>query len=302
MEPVGSTYAASLAADVSMVRISGEVRNRIAGSVPSPVPEGHSGRIVRNSQHEQQGVQLSKQPAEEFSPYTPGGVEKSTEPRSGMELPGGAGAAGTGNAAETQDPQVQAAIAQLKATEEKVKAHEAAHKSAGGTVTGPVSYTYTRGPDGRNYITGGEVPITISSGKTPQETISRMQQVIRAALAPADPSPQDRAVAAQATAQMQEASQQLAELTQQSTPGAPPAVAPAPENPADSRTARDVQRAYGNPAATGQQPEPPGVRQAPPSDFQNATSDAGAGRIPQAGLMSTGITGFGSSRPVSYYA
>lgn len=303
MEPVGSTYAASLVADVSMVRISGEVRNRIAGSVPSPVPEGDSGRIARNSLNEQQGVQLSKQPADEFSPYAPGGVEKSKETRTGMKLPGGAGAAGTGNTGETQDPQVQAAIAQLKSTEEKVKAHEAAHKSAGGTVTGPVSYTYTRGPDGRNYITGGEVPITISSGKTPQETISRMQQVIRAALAPADPSPQDRAVAAQATAQMQEASQQLAELTQQSTPGAPPAVSPAPENLADSSTARDVQRAYGNPAATGQQPEPPGSRQAPPTDFQNAAaSDAGAGRILQAGLTSTGIAGFGSSRPLSYFA
>jgi len=109
---------------------------------------------------------------------------------------------------QTEELQVQQEIARLKRTEEKVKAHEAAHKAAGGGITGPVSYTYTRGPDDRNYVTGGEVPITISSGHTPQETINRMQQVIRAAMAPADPSPQDRAVAAQASNIMQQARQE----------------------------------------------------------------------------------------------
>jgi len=109
---------------------------------------------------------------------------------------------------QLQDPVMQQEIAQLRAIEEKVKAHEAAHKSAGGTLTGPVSYTYTRGPDGKSYITGGEVPISASPGKTPQETASRMQQVIRAALAPADPSPQDRAVAAQAANLAQQARQE----------------------------------------------------------------------------------------------
>lgn len=109
------------------------------------------------------------------------------------------------------DPQVQQAVAQLRSIEEKVKAHEAAHKAAGGTMTGPVSYSYTRGPDGKNYITGGEVPISISPGNTPLETISRMQQVIHAALAPADPSPQDRAVAAQAASIAQNASQEKAD-------------------------------------------------------------------------------------------
>lgn len=112
---------------------------------------------------------------------------------------------GTG---EKQDPAVQQEVARLKAAEEKVKAHEAAHKSAGGTIAGPISYTYTRGPDGHSYITGGEVPISVSPGRTPQETAGRMEQVIRAALAPADPSPQDRSVAAQASVQLQEARRQ----------------------------------------------------------------------------------------------
>jgi SprA-related family len=107
-----------------------------------------------------------------------------------------------------EDPQVRAVAEKMKAIEEKVKAHEAAHKAAGGNLAGPASFSYTQGPDGRSYITGGEVQINISPGKTPEETISRMQQVIRAALAPADPSGQDRAVAAQAASQIAQAQQQ----------------------------------------------------------------------------------------------
>jgi len=107
-----------------------------------------------------------------------------------------------------EDPQVKQVVERLKRTEEKVKAHEAAHKAAGGNLASSASYSYTQGPDGRSYITGGEVQIDMSPGRTPQETISKMQQVIRAALAPADPSGQDRAVAAQAASQMAQAQQQ----------------------------------------------------------------------------------------------
>lgn len=98
------------------------------------------------------------------------------------------------------DPRIRQEIARLKAIEEKVKAHEQAHKSAGGQFAGPVNYQYTIGPDGKRYIVGGEVSISIQEGKTPDETIRNMEIVKRAALAPADPSPQDRAVAAQADA------------------------------------------------------------------------------------------------------
>ncbi|WP_457644251.1 putative metalloprotease CJM1_0395 family protein [Persephonella sp.] len=93
----------------------------------------------------------------------------------------------------------QQIINQLKITEQKVKAHEMAHKIAGGDLTGPVQYKYTKGPDGKLYITGGEVPIRIKEGKTPEETIQIAQKIKKAALAPANPSPQDRAVAAKAS-------------------------------------------------------------------------------------------------------
>ena len=89
---------------------------------------------------------------------------------------------------------------ELRVIEQKVKAHELAHKSVGGELAGPVKYKYTKGPDGKLYITGGEVPLKLKEGKTPEETIEIAQKIRRAALAPANPSPQDRAVAAKATA------------------------------------------------------------------------------------------------------
>ncbi|MCI6662594.1 putative metalloprotease CJM1_0395 family protein, partial [Campylobacter sp.] len=77
-------------------------------------------------------------------------------------------------------------------------AHEAAHMAAGGGLTSPASYTYERGPDNKMYAVAGEVGISTSEGNTPQESLNKAQTIRRAALAPADPSPQDLKVAAQA--------------------------------------------------------------------------------------------------------
>ena len=79
--------------------------------------------------------------------------------------------------------------------------------SAGaGMITSSASFTYQKGPDGVNYAVGGEVGISTSPGRTPDETIQRAQQIRSAALAPADPSAQDRNVAAKAS-QMEEQAQ-----------------------------------------------------------------------------------------------
>lgn len=93
----------------------------------------------------------------------------------------------------------QKVIRELQARDTEVRAHEAAHASAAGGLGGSASFSYTTGPDGRQYAVGGEVPIDMSSGSTPQETISRAQTIRAAALAPADPSGQDYAVAAAAS-------------------------------------------------------------------------------------------------------
>ncbi len=94
----------------------------------------------------------------------------------------------------------QRQVDQLKKRDAEVKAHEQAHIAAGGAyVSGGASYEYEKGPDNQNYAVGGEVSIDTSAENTPEATIRKMQVVKRAALAPRDPSSQDRSVAAQAT-------------------------------------------------------------------------------------------------------
>ena len=100
---------------------------------------------------------------------------------------------------QLEEQRIKMVVEKLKRIEAKVIAHEMAHKIAGGQYTGAVRYTYTRGPDGKLYITGGEVSIDVSEEQTPEETIKKMEIVRRAALAPSDPSPQDIAVAQTAT-------------------------------------------------------------------------------------------------------
>lgn len=92
----------------------------------------------------------------------------------------------------------KAQVSKLKAIDAKVRAHERAHTAAGGQYAGAPSYSYTRGPDGRMYATAGEVSIDIGAENDPRATLQKAAQVAAAALAPADPSGADRAVAAAA--------------------------------------------------------------------------------------------------------
>ena len=80
-------------------------------------------------------------------------------------------------------------VEQLEKRDREVRAHEQAHVSAGGQhIRGGIKYDYTQGPNGKRYVSGGEVQIDLSPESTPEATISKMQQVRRAALAPAQPS------------------------------------------------------------------------------------------------------------------
>lgn len=97
-------------------------------------------------------------------------------------------------------PEEKQVVNNLKKRDAEVKSHEAAHMAAGsGIVRGGASYEYQSGPDGKMYAVGGEVQIDVSPASTPEATIQKMQQVRAAALAPAQPSGTDRAVAAQAS-------------------------------------------------------------------------------------------------------
>ena len=90
-------------------------------------------------------------------------------------------------------------VRELQSIDRNVKTHEAAHQAAGGGLAGAASFSYTKGPDNQMYATAGEVPIRMQKGNTPEETIAIARQVVAAAMAPSDPSPQDYKVAANAT-------------------------------------------------------------------------------------------------------
>ncbi len=74
--------------------------------------------------------------------------------------------------------------------------HEMAHKAAGGVFAGAISIE--RNAEG--IPVSGHVPIQMPTldRKNPQKTIDHANTVIKAALAPSDPSGQDYKVAAQA--------------------------------------------------------------------------------------------------------
>ncbi|NVK55832.1 MAG: hypothetical protein HWE26_09465 [Alteromonadaceae bacterium] len=124
--------------------------------------------------------------------------------------------AGKENAEERQQQQAeQREIDALKERDQEVRKHERAHANTGGQYAGSPQYQYQRGPDGQRYAVEGEVSIDISTEKTPEQTLNKMQQVRAAALAPAEPSPQDLQVAAEAARIAFDARQDLAEENNQ---------------------------------------------------------------------------------------
>ena len=110
-------------------------------------------------------------------------------------------------------PEAQAQLRELRQRDAEVRAHEKAHMAAGGQyVAGGPSYEYQQGPDGRQYAIGGHVSIDASSiPDDPEASAAKARQVRRAALAPGEPSAQDRAVAAKAAAQEAKAAREKQE-------------------------------------------------------------------------------------------
>lgn len=103
-------------------------------------------------------------------------------------------------------------VEKLAQRDREVRAHELAHLAAAGSrATGGASFSYTVGPDGKRYATGGEVSIDTSPvAGDPEATLRAAELIRRAALAPAEPSAQDRQVAAEASMMAQEARVELA--------------------------------------------------------------------------------------------
>lgn len=116
-----------------------------------------------------------------------------------------------------QDPPINPVLEKLKARDREVRAHEQAHLArAGGLAKGGVTLTYQKGPDGRLYAIGGSVQIDSSPVPgDPEATIQKARRIRAAALAPATPSAQDRAVAATASRMEAQARLEALQLRQQ---------------------------------------------------------------------------------------
>jgi len=112
------------------------------------------------------------------------------------------------------DEKAKAELERLKERDKEVKQHEEAHKraAAGLLAVGP-TYEYQVGPDGKKYAVSGDVQIDIAEVKgNPEATLRKAQQIKRAALAPENPSPQDKKIAAKATEMELKAKLELNEI------------------------------------------------------------------------------------------
>lgn len=113
----------------------------------------------------------------------------------------------------TEDEQKQ--VDELKKRDAEVRAHEQAHAAVGGSYASAPTYEFQTGPDNKQYAVGGEVQIDAAPvPNDPKATIEKMDIVIRAALAPQEPSAQDKKVAAEAQKNRSEAQAELAKQKQ----------------------------------------------------------------------------------------
>lgn len=134
-------------------------------------------------------------------------------------------------------------VQKLSQRDLEVRTHEQAHVAAGGQyVTSGPSYDYQTGPDGRRYAIGGEVGIDTSPiPGDPEATVEKARVLIRAALAPAEPSSQDQRVAASARSMEVEASSELVELEREERAQAAEASLEAAQARLSPESARSVQ-------------------------------------------------------------
>lgn len=109
-------------------------------------------------------------------------------------------------------------IEELKRRDLEVRTHEQAHLAAAGDLAiGGPTYEYQRGPDGKRYAVGGQVNIDVSEvPNDPEATVVKAGRIKRAALAPAEPSAQDRRIASRADAMKSSAQ---AEIRQEALEG-----------------------------------------------------------------------------------
>ena len=96
-------------------------------------------------------------------------------------------------------PQDRAVVEALRQRDAQVRQEETAHAGVAGSLAGPISYVYQRGPDGRQYAVGGSVPISAQAVTGDPDEARRLGgRIAAAALAATNPSAADLSAAASA--------------------------------------------------------------------------------------------------------
>ncbi len=102
-------------------------------------------------------------------------------------------------------------LQKLKNRDQEVRLHEAQHNRNPGTVSiGGPQYTYTIGPDGKVYATGGQVMVTTGASGDPKTALRKARALKSAALSTGEPSSMDMAAAVSAREMEMEAIIKLA--------------------------------------------------------------------------------------------
>lgn len=165
-----------------------------------------SGNSSGSSGAQQKDIEFKKSSSEVVNLYSKKPLVKSERGEGGEET----------RSEETQKSQESKLVSELKKRDTEVRQHELAHAAVGGTHTGAPQYQFVKGPDGKNYAVEGEVSVDASfSGGDAQEKLEKARTIRAAALAPSEPSSQDRKVAAQAARVAMQAQTELVKLKAQ---------------------------------------------------------------------------------------
>ncbi|MCD6525383.1 MAG: hypothetical protein J7K75_00080 [Desulfuromonas sp.] len=152
--------------------IDAAAADSVQGQLPAGGSTGSTTRTVDGADAETDGVEA-----------------ESSQKKSGSE--------NSANAELTSEQQQE--VQELKLRDREVQVHEAAHAAVGGQYAGAPTLTYKTGPDGQRYAVEGHVNIDMSEiPGDPRATMKKADVIRAAALAPAQPSGQDRNVAAKA--------------------------------------------------------------------------------------------------------
>ena len=174
----------------------------------SPLGESVKDELVRQSQPSQE----KREDAVILNPETLSKLDASKEDKNSTDIsqvsPDG----------KEYTPEEEKEIEKLKDRDREVRRHEQAHFQAAGNYASPPKYEYQTGPDGKRYAIGGSVEIDTSAiTDDPEATLNKARVIKRAALAPEEPSAQDRKVAREADRMAAEAQKDINEQRMNAT-------------------------------------------------------------------------------------